>query len=103
MTPGARLVLERPGRNAGAFVAHHHAHLHPPYGLWRVFYLSREIGTQLSRPSLDDCERMLATAEAAIPATRPSAPMTTPDALRRARGNRASNVTHRNRTAKAKP
>lgn len=101
MKPGARLLLERPGRNAGAFVVHYHMHLHPPYGLWRVYYLSQEVGTQLSRPSVEDCERMLATLGGeAFMASRPAAP--TPDDMRRARGNQASAVTHRNRTAKAR-
>jgi hypothetical protein len=102
--PGTRLVLERHGRNTGAFVLHYHAHLHPPYGLWRVYYLSREVGTQLSVPSLEDCERMLSVLEV-VPAvgTAGAAPPPTPDAVRRARGVRASNVVHRNRTLKAKP
>lgn len=101
MKPGARLVLERPGRDAGAFVAHYHAHLHPPYGLWRIYYFSTFVGSQLSRPCLDDCERMLATLGGEAAATNRT-PTPSPDALRRARGNQASAVTHRNRTAKAK-
>lgn len=87
------------GLYQGAFVAHHSAHLHPPYGLWRVVFCGREIGRQLSVPSLEDCERMLATAASAAPEITPGAPAT-PDALRRWRGNQASAVTHRNRTAK---
>lgn len=93
------LRFPRAGSYTGAFVAHHATHLHPPYGLWRVVYAGREIGRQLSVPSLEDCERMLATQAATTPGDTPAAPLT-PDALRRIRGNQASALVNRNRTTK---
>lgn len=42
------------------FTITHAAHLHPPYGLWIVRHKGVEIGRQLSQPSADDCETMLA-------------------------------------------
>ncbi len=38
----------------------HHAHLHPPYGLWIVRHRNVVIGRRISRPNYDDCVLMLA-------------------------------------------
>lgn len=41
------------------FVVTHGPNTHAPWGVHRVYTRDRGIGRQLSRPSLDDCERML--------------------------------------------
>lgn len=94
------VVIERFNRNAGSFVAHHVLHLHPPYGLWRVFLAGKLVGQQLSHPSLEDCERMLALATMLAPPAAPPATARDPNAIRRARG--AESLTRVNRARRAK-
>lgn len=58
-----RIVAQYPRREQrGAphpFIVTHDARQHAPNGLHRIYLHEREIGRQLSLPSLDDCERML--------------------------------------------
>ncbi len=58
-----RIVATHPRREQrGAphpFVVTHDPNTHAPWGLHRVYLNGREIGRQLSCPTLDDCDRML--------------------------------------------
>ena len=74
-----RIVIEHPQREQrGAphpFVVTHDPSQYAPWGLHRVWLHGREIGRQLSVPSLDDCERM-----ANPPAPRVVQPLSAPTA-----------------------
>ena len=57
-----KIVAEYPRHRQGAttpFVVTHDPSVHQPWGLHRSWLNGREIGRQLSLPSVDDCFRML--------------------------------------------
>lgn len=58
------------GRRARAYQVSHLPLRHAPYGTWVVRFAGRTIGSQLSHPSVDDCEQMFARYQAEQPGAR---------------------------------
>lgn len=57
---GGNFTIDR-GPGAAPFRVVHDRLSNRPYGTFRVYLEHRQIGSQLSRPNADDCQRMLRT------------------------------------------